>query len=426
MQSSRADNGRDDGTGTEEVRERIDRLHRESPLTDVHAHPSLKTFLFDYDVWRHVRSGPQFDPDASRSDFEVLERGGVGVVWCAHYVVEDPFVRDALRNLAIRAYAWWYFRVRRGIRIVERLTTGTPWQRLQRMMDDFERRVAEGPGRPGRKRARIARRPEDVPAIVADGEIAIVQTIEGAHSLADGDAGDPLANLEALAERGVAMLTLTHFYWNGYVAQADAIPHDTPFRGSFHTDDAAEPLSDEGRALLDKLVDLGMLVDLTHTTDGARDAIYEHLGGRTPLVASHAAIRDLRQKSYNLRPRDVDAIAGSGGAVGVILMPYWLAEDERRANLRGAEAVWNTIKWIHERTGDWDHIMIGTDFDGFTDPPDDIPDASFLWRLTNRMLRGMSAELGMTDRAMDAAARKVLGANARRLLERGWRRGADP
>ncbi len=55
---------------------------------------------------------------------------------------------------------------------------------------------------------------------------------------------------------------------------------------------------------------------------------------------------------------------------------------------------------------------MGTDFDGFTDPPDDVRDASHLGRVTAMLL----------DRGVpEPDVLKILGGNAQRVLEAGWR-----
>lgn len=74
--------------------ELIAQLNREAPLTDVHVHPSLKAYLFRRNLWRHYTSGKAFNPFSSRSDFRTLERGGVGVIWAAHYLPEIQLFRE--------------------------------------------------------------------------------------------------------------------------------------------------------------------------------------------------------------------------------------------------------------------------------------------------------------------------------------------
>jgi hypothetical protein len=173
--------------------ERIQRLHREAPLTDIHAHPSLKTYLFNRNLWRHHCSGSTFDPLSSRSDFEVLEKGGVGVLWSSHHLPERELFRDC---------PW--LRLATLLPIFKKLTTGSLVQRLLEMMDRMEREINREPDR-----AELALSAADVKRIRAAGKIAVVHTVEGAHVLE----GNP-DNLARLAQRGVAMLTLCCRCWS--------------------------------------------------------------------------------------------------------------------------------------------------------------------------------------------------------------------
>ena len=63
-------------------------------------------------------------------------------------------------------------------------------------------------------------------------------------------------------------------------------------------------------------------------------------------------------------------------------------------------------------------IGIGTDFDGFTDPPDEIVDMSQIPRLT-RYLACLRDGLG-SKKYSDEDIQKILGGNALRLLLSGW------
>ena len=104
------------------------------------------------------------------------------------------------------------------------------------------------------------------------------------------------------------------------------------------------------------------------------------------------------------------AIAASGGVAGVIFMPYWL---ERSHPGPGLDAIWKTMDTLRTWSGgSWEHVAIGTDFDGFTDPADDCKSEAELPRITEMLERkGVSTK--------DAQA--VLGGNARRVLRDGWR-----
>jgi membrane dipeptidase len=56
-------------------------------------------------------------------------------------------------------------------------------------------------------------------------------------------------------------------------------------------------------------------------------------------------------------------------------------------------------------------VGLGTDFDGFTTPPEDLKDASEMPRLTQRLLSD-----GYSERTIC----KILGGNALRVLRDGW------
>ncbi len=152
-----------------------------------------------------------------------------------------------------------------------------------------------------------------------------------------------------------------------------------------------------------------MIVDICHCSPEARREIYAELGSDRPIVASHVGVRELMDDPYNLTDGEIEHIAGSGGVVGIILMTYWLEEGHPAD---GLESIWKTIEHIQGVTGSWDHIVIGTDFDGFTDPPDDVRDASQVGKITQMML-----DRGVPERDV----KKVLGGNAQRVLELGWR-----
>lgn len=167
------------------------------------------------------------------------------------------------------------------------------------------------------------------------------------------------------------------------------------------------PLTDFGRTVLDKLVLLNMIVDVTHCAPEAREAVLMHLDRTTPVVASHVGGRALKADPYNLADSEMREIAATGGVIGVIFMSHWLAEPGPE---EGLESIWATMAHVREITGCWEHVVVGSDFDGFTDPPDDLMNASQLGALSRLLLdRGVSEE----------NVKKILGRNALRVLRSG-------
>jgi membrane dipeptidase len=373
----------------------IRRLHRDAPLTDVHVHPSLKAYLFRRNLWRHYTSGKTFNPFSSRSDFPTLERGGVGVIWAAHHLPEVQLFQQCL---LLQAAGWLTLPVYRKI------TTGSRLQRVLDMIDVLEREVARRPDR-----VEVARAAADVPRIRAAGKLAVVHAVEGGHVL-EGN----VESVDALADRGVALLTLSHFFDNALAAQTSGgIPKDMfirklcPFNFRWSQPTALTPL---GTEVLRRMTHRRMIVDVTHCTPDARAAVFAELGGRRPVVATHVGVQRYNPDAYCLTDDELREIARSGGFVGVIFMTYWLKQPDPPKN--GLEAIWRTMEHVRAITGSLDHVVLGTDFDGFTDPPDDLEDASTLPAVTRMLLdRGVA----------EADVKKILGANAQRVLAAGWR-----
>ncbi len=106
-------------------------------------------------------------------------------------------------------------------------------------------------------------------------------------------------------------------------------------------------------------------------------------------------------------------IADSGGVVSVIFMNYWLMPRESN---RGLNVISQTLQTFFDPAGE-DHVGLGTDFDGFTEPPADLVNAAQLPRLTQRLLaEGFSA----------GHIQKILGGNALRVLHQGWGKRRNP
>ena len=89
-------------------------------------------------------------------------------------------------------------------------------------------------------------------------------------------------------------------------------------------------------------------------------------------------------------------------------MNYWISPTDTGLGLRYIEQTIDHMRSV----GSSDCVAIGTDFDGFTDPPDEIVDMSQLPRIT-KYLKSL--------RYPDDVIQKFLGENALRLLQNGWK-----
>jgi microsomal dipeptidase-like Zn-dependent dipeptidase len=294
--------------------------------------------------------------------------------------------------------------------LVRHLIEGDPFRGAMRVLDDFERIVAATPAMDG-VRAEVVGSPAALAAAAAGGRLAVVHTLEGAHHLA----GNP-ANVGRFHARGVAMLTLAHFYPNGVAPPVDGIPPGQKHLGCFRSaKDLTAALTPLGHDVVEEMLRLGMLVDLTHCTPPARAAVLDRVSTRRPVVMSHVGAGSINPDPMNPSPEEVRRIADTGGVIGVIAMDYWLEGGAagQRGRGQGIRAMVATMRALADQGG-MDVVALGTDFDGFTDPPDDLPDPSHLPRLTDALLAA-----GFTA----PEAEKILGGNAMRVLLEGWADG---
>jgi microsomal dipeptidase-like Zn-dependent dipeptidase len=375
------------------------RIHDEATVFDIHAHPSLKLSLFGRLLTANNRAAKYFDPFSVRTDLPKLKEGGVKILGSAIHAPELGLLEDC-RLLRLARHA-----LPGGRRALD----GPRFDVTLRMMHEIEKAISSAINPDtGRPLAQVARSVSELDAILdqADGApVAIVHTIEGAHSL-DRDVG----HLDELFLRGVASITLAHFYDNGVAPPVFPFPEYVQKLGCFKGQrDLTRGLSSLGFQVVERMLELGLLIDLTHCTPAARKQVFEIAGTRAPLLVSHVGSYEMNPNPYNLEDWEAARIADSGGVIGVIFMNYWLAPYERK---RGIDFISQTIRHFVSVAGE-DHVAIGSDFDGFTDPPDDLPDASKLPLLTQRLLSD-----GFTP---DRTA-KILGGNALRAFREGWGR----
>jgi membrane dipeptidase len=375
-------------------------IHKFPGLTDIHAHPAMNAFLWDRNLRRHYWTGRTFNPLASLTDFKMLEKGGIKVLWSSLHVPEHQLFDCKLLRLAAHF-------TRGGRRLLKR----SAWECLLLQMNEMEQQVSST------DRFAVARSNAELDSVLAAGKTAIVHTVECGNVLGAGlDADDlagRLARLDELAERGVASFTPAHFFPNDFAGQAEAIPAAQRSGPICRLDTGVDPLrglTPMGRAVIERMVELRMVPDVTHCTPKARQDVYQLVANRIPVIASHVGVQSMNPEIYNLDKSDMQAIAASGGVAGVIFMPYWLDQADPGP---GLEAIWKTMDTMRQWSGgSWEHVAIGTDFDGFTDPPDDCKSEAELPRVQVTL-----EEHGVSSSDVEA----VLGRNARRVLHDGWR-----
>lgn len=318
-------------------------LHTESVVVDLHADtPSLLRLGYDL--------GKRHEPPLPRAAYGVH--------------VDLPRMRDggqAAQVFGLVSFPWR----RHG-----------PAKVVHRQIDLVEQSVARLADE-----VVLVRTAEDLLAARRVDKRAVLLSIEGAHAL-EGD----LANAEAFARRGVRSLGLLHFSANEAGAPAYG-------RGA----DATRGLTDFGRALVDELDRLGVIVDLAHIS---RAGFLEAAARtRKPPIVSHTGVSGVQPHWRNIDDEQIRAVADKGGCIGVIFAPRYL----------GADGVARVVEHMMHiaRVGGEDTPALGSDWDGLVTPPSDLRDPRDLPAVTQALLdRGLRPE----------TIRKFLGGNVLRVL----------
>ncbi len=382
-------------------------IHATAPVFDLHIHPAMNRLVIRQNLnIRHIVSH-SFSPFSVRASWPQMKQGGYSAILSIVHLPERGLINDfpivKLFRL-LRPDLW------------RKVMVGSTFDATLRLLDDFEQVIAGA----APAKAQLVKSVSELDAILsqpaASRPIAVLHAIEGAHSLGMEEASedDILRHLETFYQRGVAYITLAHFYPNRVVNPCFPFPED--FANLSVTRDIWRDLTlgltDLGWRVVERMMDLGMLIDLAHCTPVARKQLFDladRRGQRVPFLATHVGAYAINPSPYNLQDWEIRRIARDGGIVGVIFMPYWLFPHGAG---HGVDYIAQTLRHFIDVAGE-DHVGVGTDFDGFTTPPTDLTDTSEMPRLTQRLL----VEGYSTD-----SIKKLLGGNALRVVREGWGR----
>ena len=400
-------------------------LHKESTLVDLHTHPALKAIILEISLdsskrnWLSRMFDKKFWPLSNRVTFPKMDKGGVDVILSTAYILEQEWIKEI-------SLIRWLFRIFPSVR---RAIVDPPYfDATNFMLDEMERQIISYNKKKPSRKVCLADSVSTLNQGLEAGDMCVVHSVEGAHSLngieggktvEDGACADSvekelLSNLVYLFNRGVAYLTLAHFYPNHVAYPVFPYPEYSSkmldWRKVTGSWDMNKGLTSIGEKVVERMLELGMLIDITHCTPSARAKVMDiakHHRKKNCIIASHMASFDINRDPINLTNKEIKWIADNGGVIGVILMTYYLSNSHSGLGLKHIE---NNINHIIN-VGGIEAVGIGSDLDGFTDPPDEIVDMSEMPRLTSYL-----CALGYTKKQME----HILGGNALRVLREGW------
>lgn len=185
----------------------------------------------------------------------------------------------------------------------------------------------------------------DVEQNLRDGRLSALLTIE------DGVAVDgKIERVQEFYDRGARMITLT---WN-YENSIGFPCADEPERHGLG-------LKPFGLEVIAKMDELGMVIDVSHLSEGGFWDIVHH--GKRPFVASHSCARALMNHRRNLTDEQLKALGDKGGVCGVNFFNNFLRPDGADSTV---DDVVRHMKHIADKAG-IDAVALGSDFDGIND-----------------------------------------------------------
>jgi microsomal dipeptidase-like Zn-dependent dipeptidase len=414
-------------------------------IIDLHCHPSLKMYLWGRRLWKRYYPSSGTNSFALQVTVEQLRSGYIKGFLVAHYLVEAALTTES-RELR-EWFPWIKLFVPKLARKVEHQDSSN-FTQINVMIDAMEAQVHRANEKQRDLRLVIARDFAEFERAISDGNIPIAHAIEGAHALGKGLGDDPgpyLRNLEALKARGVCLMAIAHLFANDVAFPTEGISYDEKRKlGIDWTYDpivSDRPLTAIGEKVVCKMLDIGMIVDLTHSTPTTRRQVFAMNCHRSqegkpvrPLTFTHTGAQSLFSyydhmnnndrydsfKYYDVSDEEIDQICECNGTIGVIPENFWLVSCDTHLNKHYADRFRDGIGYIVEtitrindktRSKDYDNVSIGTDFDGFADAPRDLFQPSHLGALV-RALR----QHGLSDTHI----KKVTSLNALRLLRNGW------
>ena len=288
------------------------------------------------------------------------------------------------------------------------ITVQHGFQETVELIRDFDRRLAENADL-----VRPVRSVADIDAAKRESRVGIIYGFQNATPI-EGD----LRLLGVFKALGVRIIQLTYMTAN------------------LLGDGCLEPrnggLTLYGRAVIEEMNRLGLLIDLSHV--GERTSLEAIESSAAPVAFTHACTRHLCASPRNKTDEAMAALAARGGVMGITSLASFVADDWREADLdRYLDHIDHAVAMMGI-----DHVALAMDFTEFqtvdvlepvkwggTQVPWGIKGLTE-WPIPYARGIGDSTEYpnvtaGLLRRGYgEADVQKILGGNLRRLFEQVW------
>lgn len=331
------------------VQARIDRILKATPLID--GHNDLAEILRENYGGRTegLTSGTdKWTPKAVMTDMARLHQGHVGGQFWSVFIPADVQGDRAIRNTLDE------------IDIVKRFIAAYP--------NDLEEAYTA----------------DDVVRIHKAGKVASLIGVEGGHQMAHS-----FAALRQYYNLGARYMTLTHFKTTDWADSATDVPKHNG-------------LTDYGKSVVHEMNRIGMLVDLSHVSEGTMNSALDV--SKAPVIFSHSGAKAIDGHPRNVSDAVLVRLKQNGGVVMANFAPDYVSEavwkwsadrdaeqariarmltGHPQADLDSALDAWvkahpepkATVAQVADhvehiaKVAGYDHVGIGGDLDGIPDTP---------------------------------------------------------
>ncbi len=222
---------------------------------------------------------------------------------------------------------------------------------------------------------------DEILANERQGKMSALMTIEEG-----GCCKGEIGNLERLYQLGARMMTLTWNYPNELASpnlfiksaeKGSTLKNDE----GFNLFDSSRGLTEKGFFFIQRMEELGMIIDVSHLSDAGFWDIVQHT--KKPFVASHSNARALCGHCRNLTDDMIRVVAGRGGVIGLNFYGCFLNETND-SHSRVARMAAHARHMLN--VGGSGCLGLGSDFDGISGELE-IQDCSQMQKLVDGLER---------------------------------------
>lgn len=273
-------------------------------------HERVMTLDTHVDILEDMMENPALDPGTlteSQVDLVKMEQGGLDAVFFSVYTSQGPRTEDG------------YVEAKRVAKL--------RFDIIHWMTEKYADRIG------------FAYTPDQVHEIHATGRKVAMIGIENAYAI-----GKDLSLIEEYYNRGARYMSLTH---NGHNDLCDSAQ---PLENLGDGEIEHGGLTDFGRAAIDEMNRLGMMVDVSHTSHDCMMQATSY--SKLPPIASHSAVYTLSNHVRNLTDDQMIALRDAGGVMQVVAFNQFVKFDP---TYKASQAI--ALKKVADAFGDPEFIF---------------------------------------------------------------------